>query len=189
MRPGRETSDVVLRSLRLRERLKKSSLVVEEGNVRARVARVGDSLVWTAVNVWSGKLMGARVCPYHYFDAFSRSELEVHLMSFLRKASTPSMAAAKDCHADPTSLVKDHPALAEFLTSAKSPEGERRKGSCMILFCEDGLFKICLSDDDTQLCLWGSGASFWEALDTLEGRLQDPGADWRRKKEYKPKRS
>ena len=63
-----------------------------------------------------------------------------------------------------------------------SLDGKRRDSSTILVFCEEGRVKVCLSDREEGLVLFRSGRTLEEAVDALEACLVDGSADWRERK-------
>lgn len=77
------------------------------------------------------------------------------------------------------------PALAEFLTERLDEEGRARITSTLLILCEDGLWKACLTDraqsgSNFDYRLWKSGATLNESLRALDTALQESTAEWRK---------
>jgi len=77
-------------------------------------------------------------------------------------------------------FAERRPALAEYLTLTKYPDGSDRIPSTMIVLIEAGRFKVCLSDRDLSRSLWITGDSLDSCLASLDEELQLGTADWRR---------
>lgn len=83
---------------------------------------------------------------------------------------------------DDSSFSSECPAVYEYLTSLlKGPSGPPQTAS-LIVFCEDGSFKLCLNDRALGVSTFVSAPTFSEALMTLDDRLQSGTAEWRRSK-------
>lgn len=75
-------------------------------------------------------------------------------------------------------LVKERPALAEFLLELESEPGKPREPSVlMIAMSEDGV-RVGLKDEDAGGWLWREGITVADALDTLEKALQAGNCKW-----------
>lgn len=74
---------------------------------------------------------------------------------------------------------KDHPAITEFMTLRKGDDGKVRKTASLLVFCEDGLWKCCLSEREEELTLWASSDTLAGLLEALEATLQAPAPQWR----------
>lgn len=73
------------------------------------------------------------------------------------------------------------PAIAEFVMGEEGESLDDGAGATMLLFVEEGLFKICLNDRTQDASLWASGASVELALQSLETTLRDGTGAWRTK--------
>jgi hypothetical protein len=72
------------------------------------------------------------------------------------------------------------PTVGMYLTADAWPDGELREKSTLIVFYEEGAFKVCLSDKDSGSVLWATAKSFGDLLESLEARLTDGAPDWRK---------
>lgn len=71
-----------------------------------------------------------------------------------------------------------YPACWEYLT-VRVFRGSPRQTSTILFFREDGQWKVCLSDRDTDRVLFRSGDSVSDCFEALEKALASPRADWR----------
>lgn len=107
-------------------------------------------------------------------------QLEGELMSRFLKRSEAKKEAADSLHAAADQgLEREHPAIHEYLTVKRFDDGTERQTATLLVFCEGGQFKICLSDRDTSQTLWASGETLTDALEALEASLQSPSPQWR----------
>lgn len=74
---------------------------------------------------------------------------------------------------------KAYPVLAEFLQREFWDEQTPRAKGSMILFCEDGVFKACLSDKDADMVAFVSKGSWDALLKAIERGLAENTLDWR----------
>lgn len=74
-----------------------------------------------------------------------------------------------------------YPALWEFVT-VRLFRGAPRETATILFFREDGQWKCCLSDRDTDRVLFRSGDTVTDCLEGLEKALESPRADWRASK-------
>jgi len=79
-----------------------------------------------------------------------------------------------------------YPALWEYLTCCLIDD-KGREPATLIVCCEEGQVKFCLSDRETNRVLWRSGDTVLEALEAMEKALRDGARDWRERREYKRK--
>jgi hypothetical protein len=104
------------------------------------------------------------------------------LMSFLDKVPPAGGASAAASPMEDQPFMKKFPAVAEFCWSTAWPDGTCRQPSTLTFFCEEGQWKVCLSERNREVSLWGSGRTFEDALNTLEQRLASDKPDWRKSK-------
>jgi len=83
--------------------------------------------------------------------------------------------------ADPV-LARKYPRLVEHLTSLTYDDGEARQTATMLLFTQDGEWRLCLHDRDAEAHLWASGPSLEKTLANLEERLCEDDPGWRAKR-------
>lgn len=82
---------------------------------------------------------------------------------------------------------REYPVLTQFLTLAGHGGAQRVTGS-LLLFCEDGKWKACLSDRDEGYYAFCSADSFTGLLGALEKGLKSGSLDWRVSKNKRPGR-
>lgn len=102
-----------------------------------------------------------------------------------RHASVSENGAVSRWAAADEDLQKRCPALVEFLTEQLDDEGKPRVTSTLMVSCEDGRWKLCLTDraqagGKFDYKLWVSGETLWEAFSSLDASLAEANADWRR---------
>lgn len=73
-----------------------------------------------------------------------------------------------------------HPALWEYLTVDAFDDGAPREVSMLLVFVEDGRFKVALQDRQEGQSLWATAESLGAALGALESHLRAGTGDWRR---------
>lgn len=74
------------------------------------------------------------------------------------------------------------PTLFEYVTNGEWDDGSGRQTSSLLLFFEDGLFKVCLNDRALGRTCWATGRSAEGAVMSLEGALASGSNDWRKSK-------
>jgi hypothetical protein len=77
-------------------------------------------------------------------------------------------------------LAKDCPALYEYLTLNRFPDGGERQVATLVLFIEEGRWKGCLSDRETDRTLWKVGDTLGDLLLSMDQEIQEGSAGWRR---------
>lgn len=73
------------------------------------------------------------------------------------------------------------PAVWEYVT-CRLFRGCVRVTATLLFFREDGQWKLCVSDRDTERVLFRTGDTIEESLDAAEKALASPRADWRQSK-------
>lgn len=73
------------------------------------------------------------------------------------------------------------PCLWEYVVSAQWEDGTPRVTASLLLFAEDGWFKLCLNDRACDRSAWASGVTPEAAFSSLEGQLAAGSVEWRRK--------
>jgi hypothetical protein len=98
----------------------------------------------------------------------------------LRKPSLPVARSVGPC--TPESLGdwgKKYPAICEFLSLLSWEDGSSRVPGSLILFWEDGSWKACLNDKDTNRVGFLSAATPTDLLGSIEKALCSDRIDWR----------
>ena len=75
-----------------------------------------------------------------------------------------------------------HPAIHEYLTVPMDGPSRGSQTATLLVFAEDGLFKVCLNDRSIGCSTFAAGAGIYEALLCLEERLSSGTAEWRKAK-------
>lgn len=101
-------------------------------------------------------------------------------MGFLKRASEMDAQKAQKRSGDDLKWATAHPALNEYLTLDKYPDGGQRQTATLLIFQEGLEWKACLRDRDTARTLWCSAASVPELLEALDEILQSDDAQWRK---------
>jgi len=100
------------------------------------------------------------------------------LMSFLNRVVESGSSGGPPGRT--TGVLVECPALVEYLSAEKYPDGATRERSVISVFIEDGRVKVCLNDRDAGRTLWRSGDGVEDCLILLETGIVDGTADWRR---------
>lgn len=142
--------------------------------------RFADRVVWHLRNEWSFRLDRWLVWPADVLADLSPEQLEAALSRFIKPGQERRVAGTGEFAARDEEFERLCPALAEYLTAAIEGEGRQRKTATLLLFAEDGCFKVCLNDRQEALSAWASGSTIQEAIEALEASLQAGEASWRR---------
>lgn len=110
-------------------------------------------------------------------------------LAFLKRAADKDAKSTSAVSKEGESFAKKYAAIMEYLTADKWPEGEERQVSTLLVFSEDGIFKVCLNDRDMGRSLWVSGPSIPDALEALESTLRHGGGEWRASGQFKGKKA
>lgn len=105
-------------------------------------------------------------------------------MAWLKRAAEQDARKQAARSGDDTKWATAHPALHEYLTADKYPDGGLRQTATLLVFCEASEWKACLRDRDTSRTLWISSQSLPELLEALDEVLQGEDAQWRRDKPH-----
>jgi len=127
------------------------------------------------VGVWIG--------PQELIVGMPSDKVEGRLMSFLRRKAEMNSAKLNAASGKAAEWGAQFPALWEYLTSDKYPDGGKRQTSTLLLFVDGGEFKAALRDRDTGHTLWVTSATIEDALIDLEASLTSESPQWR-KSEY-----
>ena len=77
-------------------------------------------------------------------------------------------------------LAESLPVLTAYLVDHEYADGSARQVATLLVFTEDGSWKVCLNDRSQGRSAWCSGPSVREALMSLERALTDGTASWRK---------
>lgn len=140
-------------------------------------------------------------CPLCYANCKGRSNYPGHrgfrrppspfqepLRMFIKRASGAGQGGAEGGVAEDAHAAAIYPALVEHLTILSWDDGKRRKPSSLLLFTEDGLWKLCLTDKDAGRVAFVAGATIQEVAGRLERMLQEDSLEWRKQKPFPGRR-
>lgn len=99
---------------------------------------------------------------------------------YLRKPGETGEAQSRSVGKGVKQLLEDMPGLAEYLMRDSYDDGSDRQTSTMIVFIEDGWWKVCLSDRDEGTTLWATGETLDDCLIGLDAAIVGGTAEWRR---------
>lgn len=86
--------------------------------------------------------------------------------------------------AEDAEWIDRHAALADYMTTDKWPDGRRRDTTTVLLFCEAGVWKACVSDRDSSCVAFVSGAGPTSVLEAVEKGLREGRLDWRPSRKF-----
>jgi len=163
-----------------------ANAVSEDGTeVVCRLSVSREGLVFSCRSKWGGYLVWCRVVPAVYLLDMTYEELCSMATTFFRKPPVSKRDSAGGADPVDSAFEKRYPTLWAYISKQAFPDGEVRKRSTLVVFCEDGMVKGCLSDKDTEACLWAASSSFAGLLEALEARLTEDAPEWRAVKKKK----
>jgi hypothetical protein len=74
------------------------------------------------------------------------------------------------------------PRISEYCSLESWTDGSPRITASLLVFCEFGMWKVCLNDRALGRSAWATGRTPEDALASLEGHLDRDDVDWRRSK-------
>lgn len=124
-------------------------------------------------------LYAAIPCVWPLPEWGSHREEGEYVASFIRRAVQAQEKRAARVSAEAGSWAAAHAAIWEYLTCDQFEDGEQREVSMLLVFVEDGRFKLALQDRQEGRSLWTVADSISEALRLLESVLKAGNGDWR----------
>ena len=88
---------------------------------------------------------------------------------------------------DGGALLSAYPHVVEYCVESSWDDGAPRETSTLLLFVEEGRWKLCLHDRALSRSAWVSGASPEACLEALEAALGSEVVEWRRKRADLPR--
>lgn len=85
-------------------------------------------------------------------------------------------------------LMETYPDLYNFLTDTQWDDGKPRETGTMLLFVQEGRYKVALNDRDADASAFVSGRTLTELLLAVEEAITDPTVEWRSKDSPRKKR-
>lgn len=136
--------------------------------------------VWAHAK-WSQRFLGMEFLTHaEWAYPGTWGEGDSRMGKFIKKAKElAEKQAEKGGAASDAVLAKKLPAFVEFMCETDDGEGNSRQTATLLVFTEDGMWKVCLNDRESQQTLWASGGSLETALGALEVMLEAPNAPWR----------
>lgn len=151
------------------------------GGEEGKVSLTTKGILLVAKHTWTGRVRVCRLIPADLWWAMSTTQRRQIVASAFKRpgegmpkdGDAPAPVADKD-------FAREAQTVLDYMTQPAWPDGSKREKSSMIVFSEDGVFKVCLSDKETGYVLWASASTFWGLLEALEGRLTEGSPDWRK---------
>lgn len=114
------------------------------------------------------------------WDAIGERGRREALMAFVRRGLSAAVKGGESSPFPDSKFAKDWPAVYEYMTESKYPDGTARKTSSLTLFCEDCQLKLCLTEKNEGLVLFAAGKTLQTALNALDGLLAGEETPWRK---------
>lgn len=137
-------------------------------------------VVWHLRNDWTARLDRWLVWPADVFADLCPWQKESAVSRFIKPGAERKVAGAGQYAARDAVMEELFPALAEYLTATVIGESIQRRTATLLLFAEDGVFKVALNDRQEAMSAWASGDTVQEAIEALEASLEAGEASWRR---------
>lgn len=77
-----------------------------------------------------------------------------------------------------------YPSITDHLTSARYDDGSNRATSTLLIFCDQGVLRVCVNDRDNNRSVFFTGETMESALMAAENALATNTADWRVRGSY-----
>ena len=113
------------------------------------------------------------------WSVMSWDERQEFAMSYLRKPEVPASNGDGPCPAVSSQFARLYPALTEYMTATKGPDGRDRQVSTVMLVVDPDGVKACLNERQTGHQLWVTCDSVEEAFGALEAALTAHRVNWR----------
>lgn len=120
--------------------------------------------------------------PSEFWAEMDWDQRKAMLMSFLSKGKPEYVSAGSNAPAEDADFAERYPALSEYMSSAKYPDGSKRQVSRLGIFVDTDGWKAQLRDVDRGLVIWATDRSFLGVLEALEGLLISERPPWREDK-------
>lgn len=101
----------------------------------------------------------------------------------LKRREKEATGAGQPPVAQDAAFVAAYPFLWEYLAATMWSDGSKRETSTLLLLVEEGVWKGCLHDRDSNASGWKSGDTLGGLLEALEAALALDRMDWRRKQQ------
>lgn len=84
-------------------------------------------------------------------------------------------------------MASRYPTVWSYLSDAVYEDGSSRQTSSLVVFVEDGLVKVCLSDRDQERSAFAAGSCLLDALEAINVGLETNAIQWRRQRQQRKK--
>jgi len=110
-------------------------------------------------------------------------------MQYLRVMDAPKAKGSGRVAAVDPAFKEMFPAISAYMTECFLPDGRTaRQVSSLLVFCEEGMWKMCLSDRHYGFNMWATAPTYQDCLMDLENRVINDPNGWRKAKTYSGRR-
>jgi len=120
--------------------------------------------------------------PGEFWCEMDWDQRKAMLMSFLSKGKPDYVNAGHNAPPEDSDFADRYPALSEYMTGTRYPDGSKRQVSRLGIFVDTDGWKAQLRDVDRGLVIWATDRSFLGVLEALEGLLISERPPWREDK-------
>jgi len=85
---------------------------------------------------------------------------------------------------DDTEFSRSYPTLAAYLTETKYQDGTPRVTATILIFCENGVLRLCVNDRDNNRSVFFTSETVEGGLLAAENAIATNTAEWRIKQGY-----
>jgi len=147
--------------------------------VRGWERSFGEYTYLVYVKVFTGSTLCTRTILSEWWSSQMGDKKNASHSCFVQKALATQAAGAGGSAASDADLAATCPALHEFLTLSRLPDGKARQTATLSLFVEGSLWKAVLNERENNLTLWATAESLQGLWAELELRLTAEVVDWR----------
>jgi len=135
-------------------------------------------IYWDRVTDGVRELVG--VFGYDEWEENTFSEIEEIVMSYLRKIIDSKQSGQQGEVLVLTDWATSFPALREWMTATKDPDGRPRDTATLLLTVDHDGLKGRLLDRQSNHQIWVTGTTVGEVFAALEAALVSPQPNWRK---------
>lgn len=105
-------------------------------------------------------------------------------MRFVSRASGTGGSGPFDGLVSDPAFEESFPALFEHCCLPAWEDGSPRRTSTLLFFCEEGSWKVCITDKAAGRVAFVSSRTFQDLLGTLDRMIQEGRLEWRKQKAF-----
>lgn len=143
------------------------------------VARGSTFTVVTVLEYWTGIARRSFFIETRQWDGANRERRRGLMSEFIQRVAASPSKSPEDPKL-PRDFAARFPAITEFLTVGKYPDGSPRERSAITLMAGEAEgFRAVLNDRDNARSIWAVAGTAEGLFVSLEALLSDPRAPWR----------